>query len=496
MNINQDILDLISYGIVKEMIQNEDIEYVYNKLTDILKVEKNNDIKIDNKDLNQLSIILNPLLDYSYNVGLFTPNSIKQRDLFESYVMDVFSPLPSCINRTFNHYLSKNPIDATNYYYNLSVNNNYIKSNRISKNIEWKSNTKYGKLQLSVNLSKPEKDPRDITAEVNNKKTKYPMCLLCKENVGFYGNNLQAGRSNHRIIKIDLNDEEFYFQYSPYVYYNEHSIVLSKNHSPMNVSDKTFKRLFDFVDIFPHYFLGSNAGLPIVGGSILSHEHYQGGRHHFPIEDAKEVFVDNVANVSIKYLIWPMSVIRLESKNKDEIIKTATKLFNYWENYSNKHSNIVAYTNAVHNAVTPIARKNADVYVLDMTLRNNLTSSIYPDGIFHTHPEHHNIKKENIGLIEVMGLAVLPPRLEKELKAVKNCLINGSLLPQEYSIHSEWLVELKDRYQGNDIDEFINNQIGNKFMRSLENSGVFKQTENGIEQFTNFITTFIQKYKE
>lgn len=492
MNINSHIIDLVHYGIQKNLIQTEDYDYCVNSLTSKLMVVKEINNNYIPKKIKRLSIILNLILDYAYDKELFSPNTIKQRDLYESSIMDVFSPLPSNLNSIFYHLFKENPINATDFFYKMSIDNNYIKMDRISKNTKWKSMTKYGNLDLTINLSKPEKDPRDIILRSKDVTKKYPQCVLCKESVGFYGDNEIPGRSNHRIIKINLNEEKFYFQYSPYVYYNEHSIVLMHNHIPMKVSKKTFTRLLDFVDMFPHYFLGSNAGLPIVGGSILSHEHYQGGKHHFPIEDAKELLIANIDEVLIKKLLWPISVIRLESTNKDNIIEKATLLFNLWEQYNDIDSNIVSFTNEKHNAITPIARKNNDKYTLDIALRNNLTSIDLPLGIFHPHPEHHNIKKENIGLMEVMGLAVLPSRLDIELKEVKLALKNNDNLPTKSAIHDKWLLELKERYNGEDIDNFINNQVADKFVRSLEDSGVFKQTERGQKNFDKFIAKYLK----
>lgn len=492
MRINNTVIDLINYAIDKDLIQADDFEYVLNRLSFILKLEELVIVEKENKEIREFTMILNEILDYSFEKGLFEPNSLKQRDLFESSLMDVFAPLPSDLNKTFHHLYKKNPVDATDYFYNMSKNNNYIKSDRIAKNILWKSVTKYGIFDMTINLSKPEKDPRDIIASSKNIDTLYPLCLLCKENVGFYGNSNHPGRTNHRIIKIKLNNEDFYLQYSPYVYYNEHSIVLMKEHNPMNVSKSTFIRLFDFVDMFPHYFLGSNAGLPIVGGSILNHEHYQGGRHHFPIEDAEEKFIVKIDDVSIKKLVWPLSVLRLESVDKSKLIEKATQLFNFWEKYTDKDAGIYSYTDSPHNAITPIARKNGETYILDMTLRNNLTSKDFPLGIFHPHPIHHNIKKENIGLIEVMGLAVLPARLEEELEVVKNALINNTSIPSEFSIHEEWLKELKDLYNSEDIDQFIKDQVASKFMRCLEDSGVFKQDELGNKLFDKFINALVE----
>lgn len=482
------IEDLILYSIDKKLIQSEDFDYVYNRLTNLLLVENNELIRDDYKSIKHLSIILDLILDYAYDKGFYSPNSTKERDLYESLIMDVFSPLPSSLNRTFYHYFNKNSQEATDFFYKMSQDNNYIKMDRISKNVLWKSTTKYGIFDFAINLSKPEKDPRDIINEFSSKQSKYPRCMLCKENVGFYGDTNKPGRSNHRIIKLNLNDEEFYFQYSPYVYYNEHSIVLMKEHLPMNVSEKTFKRLLDFVDQFPHYFLGSNAGLPIVGGSILSHEHYQGGRHNFAIEDAKEVFVSDFDGVSLKYLIWPLTVLRLESKNRDILVEKAVSIFEFWENYSDLDVSIKAKTDNKHNAITPIARKSGDIYTLDIALRNNLTTDEFPLGIFHPHPEHHNIKKENIGLIEVMGLAVLPPRLKNELKSVKNSLQNNVKLPNEFNVHNDWLIELRDRYNGQDMDQFIEEQVADKFIRALGDSSVFKQTEIGNKRFQVFLT--------
>ena len=489
MIINNHINDLISYVIDKKMIQSEDIDYVYNRMTELLQVENRIKIKPLKSNIKQLSITLNLILDYAFDKGLFAVNSINSRDLFESKIMDVFSPLPSDLNKTFYHLFKENPIEATDYFYKMSKDNNYIKIDRIAKNIIWKSITKYGIFDMTINLSKPEKDPRDIISQSSNNEVDYPLCLLCKENVGFYGSSTKPGRSNHRVIKLNLNNEDFYLQYSPYVYYNEHSIVLMKEHIPMKVSKKTFIRLFDFIDMFPHYFLGSNAGLQFVGGSILSHEHYQGGRYHFPIEDAKEIFIAEIDDISIKYLIWPLSVIRLESKDREKLIDKAIDLFNFWENYTDEEAGIYSFTDKPHNAITPIARKNGDKYVLDMTLRNNLTSKVLPLGIFHPHPIHHNIKKENIGLIEVMGLAVLPPRLKKELEEVKKAIKANTKLPTEYAIHNDWLEELNSKYKGESIDKFIDDQVADKFMKCLEDSGVFKQTETGIKHFEKFINS-------
>jgi UDPglucose--hexose-1-phosphate uridylyltransferase len=435
--------------------------------------------------------LLTPILDYAYEVGLFTPNTTTFRDLFESKIMDVFTPRPSEINNVFSALHAIDKQAATDYFYNLSQKNNYIKTARTSKNIIWKSNTPYGEFDMTINLSKPEKDPRDIIAQGKKSSTSYPQCLLCKENVGFYGNASHPGRSNHRIVKMQLNQEEFYLQYSPYVYYNEHSIVLKKEHVPMNVTKDTFVRLFDFIDYLPHYFLGSNAGLPIVGGSILSHEHYQGGRHHFAIEDAKVLATYQVKDVTLKQLYWPLSVVRLESSNRESVIDIANQIYQFWEQYSDEASGIYAFTTAPHNAITPIARKNGDLYVLDITLRNNLTSEEYPLGIFNPHPENHHIKKENIGLIEVMGLAVLPARLASELPLIKEVILNDLEVPETLEIHRDWIVELKQKYHHQNIDQFLNDAVTLKFVKCIEDAGVFKQDKEGIRQFNQFMEALI-----
>ncbi len=487
MKIYSDIKTLSLYATNAGLIDTEDFDYVVNRLTNLLELDTYMCKKVEYKDVKEPSTLIDPILDYAADKNLFSPNTISKRDQFEAKIMDIFVGKPSTINNKFNEFLKEDPKRATEYFYKLSQKSNYIKTSRTSKNITWKSNTPYGLLDMTINLSKPEKDPRDIMNQGNIESIDYPKCLLCKEQVGFYGNLSKPGRSNHRIIHMLLNNEDFYLQYSPYVYYNEHSIVLKKEHVPMKVTIDTFIRLFDFVDKLPHYFLGSNAGLPIVGGSILSHEHYQGGRYNFPIEEAKVISEHALNDIVIKQLYWPLSVLRLESKNRKSLINTADKLFNYWENYTDQEANIISHTDKPHNAITPIARKNGAIYILDIALRNNLTSNDFPLGIFHPHPENHHIKKENIGLIEVMGLAVLPARLKEELEVIKETILNSTSLPSQYAIHKEWVDYLINIYKDENIDEFINHEVTLKFVKCLENSGVFKQTEEGIKQFDKFV---------
>lgn len=491
MKIFEDIKLICLYAIQENLIYDEDFDYVINRLTNVLGLEYYIDHKVNYKDVNEPSTLLDPLLDFAFSEHLFSPDTIVQRDLFESKIMDIFVPKPTTINYIFDKLLSNNPKDATDYFYRLSERSNYIKVARTSKNLRWKSKTPYGIFDMTINLSKPEKDPRDIIKLANTTSTSYPKCVLCKEQVGFYGNHFKPGRSNHRIVHMMLNGEEFYLQYSPYVYYNEHSIVLKKEHEPMNVTVKTFNRLFDFVDLLPHYFIGSNAGLPIVGGSILGHEHYQGGRYSFPIEDAKILSEYIVDNVKIMQLYWPLSVIRLESNNRESVVNTADKIFKFWEKYNDIEAGIYSFTDKPHNAITPIARKKGELYILDITLRNNLTTEKYPLGVFHPHSENHHIKKENIGLIEVMGLAVLPARLKEELEAVKQAIVTDSKLPEKYKVHGNWTTYLKQIYNNEDIDNFLNDQVALKFVKCIEDSGVFKQTSRGANQFDRFTSELI-----
>jgi len=485
--MNKHIKQLILYGLDTKILNPNDKEYAINKLLDLIHLDLYTDLDVEYHKVEEPSSILKPLLDFAVKQNIIKVDTVTSRDIFEAKIMDTLLQRPSSIIQNFYEYFSEDTKKATDYYYNLSINSNYIKTSRTNKNIRWNSETSYGLFDMTINLSKPEKDPRDIIAHKNIKGTHYPKCLLCKEHVGFSGS---PGRTSHRIVPLSLNDETFYLQYSPYVYYNEHCIVLHKDHIPMNVTINTFKRLFDFVDLFPHYFLGSNAGLPIVGGSILSHEHYQGGSHHFAIEDAPILQKYTENEVTISKLKWPLSVIRLESKNKQKIIESASKLFMYFENYSNEELNITSHTENPHNAITPIARKKGYIYTLDIALRNNQTSKEYPLGIFHPHQENHHIKKENIGLIEVMGLAVLPSRLVNELEEIKTALTENTELLKD-NIHASWLTYLKDIYKNQNIDLFIEEEVTKKFVKCLEDAGIFKQDKKSQIAFDHFIKGYI-----
>lgn len=480
------IRKLLEYGIKHQLLDYEEYDYSYNRLLDLLDIDDCGYEDYEGSVPDEPSEIVTPLLDFAAKMALIPVDTIKERDIFEAKIMDIMIPRPKEVIRQFKSF--SDPIQQTNYFYDLSKKSNYIKTERTNKNHIWKSMTPYGEFEITINLSKPEKDPKDIILKGKSSDHVYPNCLLCKENVGYNGKSTGVGRSNHRIIPLKLNGERFYLQYSPYVYYNEHCIVLQKEHVPMDVQKRTFIRLFDFIDQFPHYFLGSNAGLPIVGGSILSHEHYQGGCHTFPIEQAKVLSSFTLKNTTFEQLYWPLSVIRLRSLNREELIEYGYKLFLYWEKYTNPELGIFAYTEGEpHNAITPIARKKGDYYELDITLRNNLTSDEYPLGIFHPHKEHHHIKKENIGLIEVMGLAVLPARLETELKLIKDVIVHNTKVPEEIIAHQAWIAQLQTIYTNQNIDQFMQDEVAKKFVAVIEDSGVFKQTDAGIKAFQAFM---------
>lgn len=414
-----------------------------------------------------------------------------QQEQLACQLLNFITPMPSALQKRFNQFSNK--IDATDYFYALSQRNNYIKTIEIAKNIQFDYIGKYGKLAITINLSKPEKDPKEIASKVNVVSTNYPKCLLCKEQVGFIGHSTNPPRVNHRIIHIELDNKKWGFQYSPYAYYNEHCIVFSHAHEPMKITRATFKNLLSLVSQFPHYFFGSNADLPIVGGSILTHDHYQGGRYVFPMDNAEvlDTFkLDEFQSVKGQLLKWPLSVVRLVSSNINQLVDMAEYILNQWRQYHNEQLNIIAYTNEVsHHTITPIARFRNGQYELDLVLRDNNVSEQYPDGVFHPHPDVQHIKKENIGLIEVMGLAILPPRLKRELEEIKQYLL-GDTSVRIATYHQDWVNELsKLEFDSHTIDQLLHEAVGKKFERVLEDAGVFKQTTEGLEQFKNFIAT-------
>ncbi|WP_162151073.1 UDP-glucose--hexose-1-phosphate uridylyltransferase [Haploplasma modicum] len=484
--MRQDIENLINYEIKNNVITKRDYIYVKNQIYGLLNLE------LDYKEYKPVDILypsdaLNNILD-KLEASNMLDGSQTARDLFDSKIMNVFAKLPSTIQNDFDLLKSTNNKLATRNLYEYVTHLNYIRKDRIDKNIAFKRASKYGFLEITINLSKPEKDPKSIAMALNAKQSEYPKCLLCKENEGFLGNFSRDSRNQHRLIQFNLKDEKWFFQYSPYIYYNEHAIVFSDSHHPMKIENKTFERLLDLTDEFDGYFFGSNADLPIVGGSILTHEHYQGGSHVFPIELASSLYEKNIDNTIFKILNWPLSTIRIESKKKEKVLLFANKILETWKNYSNQELNIKAYTNEVpHHTITPIARKKDNKYVLDLILRDNQTSIKHPGGIYHPHEDKWHIKKENIGLIEAIGLAILPGRLKDELEDVKDYLLFDKKLNDNSIKHQKWADSFKALATKENIDELIESELSKKFEEILEDCGVFKLNDLGINQFIKYL---------
>ncbi|MDE6658522.1 MAG: UDP-glucose--hexose-1-phosphate uridylyltransferase, partial [Eubacterium sp.] len=442
----------------------------------------------------ELQDILGAILDYACENGL-CENSVVYRDLFDTKIMGLLTPRPSEVIRTFKSKYAESPEAATDYYYNLSRKSDYIREYRIKNDMKWITSTDYGDIDITINLSKPEKDPKAIAAALSMKQSAYPKCQLCKENEGYAGRVNHPARQNHRIIPLEINNSDWFFQYSPYVYYNEHCIVFNGNHTPMKIDKSVFGKLFDFVKLFPHYFVGSNADLPIVGGSILTHEHFQGGHYTFAMAKAPietEFKFDGYDDVEAGIVKWPMSVIRFRSENTDRISELADKILTKWRAYTDEDAFIFAETDGTpHNTITPIARNKDNAYELDLVLRNNITTEDCPLGFYHPHPEYHHIKKENIGLIEVMGLAVLPARLKAEMEILKNALVNGLDVSADERIekHKEWADMLKTKYEITEENcmDILKKEIGIIFTAILEQCGVFERTETGKAQFIKFM---------
>lgn len=495
--INREINRLINFALQKGLISEEDRIYSINMLLGTLNLNEFEEENID-ETLDNPTEILENILDYAVSKNMIE-NSTTERDLFDTKVMNCVMPRPSEVINTFLRLYKEDPKHATDYYFDLSIASNYIRKERTDKNIVWKTSTPYGDLDITINLSKPEKDPKEIAKAKLQKASSYPKCLLCKENEGFYGNLNHPARQTHRIIPLNLNDTKWFLQYSPYTYYNEHCIVLNSEHIPMKINRTTFENLLGFVEQFPHYFVGSNADLPIVGGSILSHDHYQGGRYTFAMENAlleKSYVIPGYEKVTVGRLKWPMSVVRLISDNKDNLLNLADHILSTWRKYSDATVDILSNTNnEPHNTITPIARYKNNKYELDLVLRNNRTSEKYPLGLFHPHEEVHHIKKENIGLIEVMGLAVLPARLKNELNIIKNALLDGEKdisTNEIVSKHAKWYNYIINKYSSfteDTIMEILKEEVGLKFQEVLTHAGVFKRDEKGLEAFDKFIKT-------
>lgn len=504
-NIAYEVERLLKFALRKNMISTWDVIPTRNALFNLLDIESPFEGGVLEDNCVSAVSILNNIIDYAVDKGIVTENTITYRDLFDAKVMGLLMPRQGEVANSFYDKVKNKDISrATDWFYDLSKASNYIMTDRIKKNLWWSTNTKYGDLEITVNLSKPEKDPKEIVMAKLTKKATYPKCLLCVENVGYSGRLDHPARQNHRVIPIKLRGEQWYFQYSPYVYYNEHCIVFNEKHVPMKLTRATLERLIDFIDLFPHYFIGSNADLPIVGGSILTHDHYQGGRHKFPMEKAKiEKIYENhrLKGVKIGTVNWPMTVVRLNSKSKDNIVDAAMDIYEAWKNYSDEENGIVAFTNGVpHNTITPIARRNGDLYELDIVLRNNRTSEEHPDGIFHPHKELHHIKKENIGLIEVMGLAVLPGRLDKEMELIANILAGkasynrgDALKDKDIAKHVTWIESMLEKYKNISLEKarnILKEEVGIIFSKVLEDSGVYKRDVEGkkaLERFLNSV---------
>lgn len=495
--IQEEIKKLAAYGITTGLVPKEDEIYTVNRLLELFELDEIEESKEEVQvSTDKLEEILGKLLDYAYEAGIMKENSIVYRDLFDTKIMSILLPRPSEVIHKFKALYQENPEKATDYYYKFSCDSDYIRRYRIQKDKRWIAPTAYGDLDITINLSKPEKDPKAIAAAKNAKQSGYPKCLLCWENEGYAGRVNHPARQNHRIIPVTIQGDTWGFQYSPYVYYNEHCIVFNSKHIPMKIEHNTFCKLFDFVKQFPHYFVGSNADLPIVGGSILSHDHFQGGHYEFAMAKAgveRSFTVKGHEEVEAGVVTWPMSVIRLKSENIDKIIALADRILEKWRGYTDESAFIFAETEGEpHNTITPIARKKDGKYELDLVLRNNITTGEHPLGVFHPHAKLHHIKKENIGLIEVMGLAVLPARLKDEMSQLKEAVLSGKDLRSDAALekHADWVEEFSAKYDkldASNIDQVIEKEIGLVFMQVLEDGGVFKRTPQGQEAFDRFI---------
>mgnify|MGYP004455018453 FL=1 len=490
------IKQLVDYGVSSGLIPENERVYSTNLLLEIYGKDNFNDPDISETSL-PLDKILNNLLDIAVDEGLIE-DSVTYRDLFDTKLMNCITPRPSQLQNRFWFLYETSPREATDFYYDFSQNTNYIRRDRIAKDLKWKVSSEYGDIDITINLSKPEKDPKLIAAAKNAPSSGYPKCLLCRENEGYAGNINHPARQNHRIIPLRLGDSDWNMQYSPYVYYNEHCIVFNNRHTPMKIDASTFVKLFDFVKIFPHYFIGSNADLPIVGGSILSHDHFQGGHYTFAMAKAKSVFsfeVPEFNNVSCEVLKWPLSVIRLKSDSTEDIVRLASHILDKWRNYTDEDAFIFANTDGEpHNTITPIARFRDGMYELDLALRNNITTPEHPLGVYHPHEKLHHIKKENIGLIEVMGLAVLPSRLKNEMNLLAEYIIEGKDISgnEDIAKHADWANEiLSTRHDitSENVMEVLKTEIGKVFVKVLEDAGVYKCTPEGLESFKKFIDT-------
>ena len=490
--IDKSIKKLVCYGIEKGLFTERDRIYVTNRILEILNLDEY-DCEEEFTDVN-LEETLKELLDFAVEKGIIE-DSIVHRDLFDTKLMGAMMPRPSEVTDRFNELYNESPKAATDYFYKLSCDSDYIRRYRVEKDIKWVAATEYGDLDITINLSKPEKDPKAIAAAKNAPQAGYPKCMLCRECEGYAGRLNFPARQNHRVIPVKINNSDWCFQYSPYVYYNEHCIVFNAKHTPMAINRDTFKKLLDFVKQFPHYFVGSNADLPIVGGSILSHDHFQGGNYTFAMAKAEVEYplsFEGFSDVKAGILKWPMSVIRLSCPDSDRLIELADKILKAWRGYTDESAFIFAETDGEpHNTITPIARKKEESFELDLVLRNNITTEEHPLGVYHPHKELHHIKKENIGLIEVMGLAVLPARLKNEMALLEDAILENKDIKNDEALckHYDWAEEIKRKYDNitrENIDKIVKDEIGLVFAKVLEHAGVYKRTPEGIRAFKKF----------
>jgi UDPglucose--hexose-1-phosphate uridylyltransferase len=505
-NIQENILELVGYGLATGLIAHEDEIFTINRLLELFGIDELDEALVQEwkarapKTRQQaedcLETILGEMCDYAYANQLMEENGVVYRDLFDTKIMSMLMPRPSEVISRFQALREESPQAATDYFYQLSCDSNYIRRYRIKKDLKWTADTEYGTLDITVNLSKPEKDPKAIAAAKLAKQSGYPKCLLCRENEGYAGRVNHPARQNHRIIPVTINHSDWCFQYSPYVYYNEHCIVFNAQHIPMKIERATFGKLLDFVEQFPHYFVGSNADLPIVGGSILSHDHFQGGHYEFAMARAgieQEISFPGFSDIQAGIVKWPMSVIRISGKDKERLIELADKILLAWRGYTDEAAMIFAETDGEpHNTITPIARMRDGVFELDLVLRNNLTTEEHPLGLYHPHAKLHHIKKENIGLIEVMGLAVLPARLKEEIAGLADAILTGADIRADETLekHADWVEEFKPKYTSitkDNVMDILQKEIGLVFAQVLEDAGVYKCTPKGREAFLRFI---------
>ena len=495
--IQRNIRQLVQYGLQTGLITEADKIYTTNRLLELFRLDELEECSEEvSMSVEELEKVLAQMMDYAYAQGIMTENSIVYRDLFDTKIMSMLVPRPSEVISEFETRYEKSPMEATDYFYKLSQDTDYIRRYRIKKDQKWVAATKYGNLDITINLSKPEKDPKAIAAAKTAKQSGYPKCLLCMENEGYAGRVNHPARQNHRVIPVVINGSRWGFQYSPYVYYNEHCIVFNSQHIPMKIEHDTFCKLFDFVKQFPHYFVGSNADLPIVGGSILSHDHFQGGHYEFAMARAqveRTFKVKGFEDVEAGIVNWPMSVIRISAADSGRLVALADVILSAWRGYSDEAAFIFAETDGEpHNTITPIARKRGEKFELDLVLRNNITTEEHPLGVYHPHANLHHIKKENIGLIEVMGLAVLPARLKDEMEKLAEAILSGADLRKDELLekHADWVEEFLPRYPQINKDtvmDIIHKEIGNVFMQVLKDSGVYKRNEEGQAAFDRFI---------